>query len=89
MRYLTLAFVLLVTAIRPAPAKDFVPTPQMAGQGLQCGKAKIIVNAEGKLEVTGLAYGALKITTKDDQIFLEGVPCTPIYCPGVPKGVQC
>jgi hypothetical protein len=38
---------------------------------LQCAKAKTIVNAEGKLEVTGLACGALKITTKDDQIFLK------------------
>jgi hypothetical protein len=62
----------------PSPCRLFgrgKPTVQpQSEKGMRILSIILIVNAEGKLEVTGLAYGDLKITTKADQIFLEGVP---------------
>jgi hypothetical protein len=49
MKKLLLAGVAALSLLSASAAEDaFTPTPEMAGQGLQCGKTKIVINSEGK-----------------------------------------
>jgi hypothetical protein len=67
MRKVLLAGVAALSVLSASAAENaFTPTLEMAGQGLQCGKTKIIINSDGKLDATGLPYG-IPITKKDDQ----------------------
>jgi len=91
MRNLLISAALLATVCLPHSTLADINLCRYPGLAMQCGPARIIVQQDGTVKTTGLPYGVYPVTTKDNEIYLNGARCVPIktLCPDDVKERSC
>ena len=91
MRTLIISAVLLAAVCLPRSALADINLSRYPGLAIQCGPARIIVQQDGTVKTTGLPYGVYRLTTKDNEIYINEARCVPIktLCPDDVKERSC